>query len=267
MNEIAYSAEYRALRMKFDVLREQVANQIEMLQHLVTTVGPNLKAHYMLEIGQLENRVYELKTDVSRWQRRFTLRQMALNRGEKPDYGAIEAELDGEFREYLEKIREHIEELKEASALCHSESFTDEETTAIRNAYLDAVKKLHPDLNPDLPQEAVNLWHRIQKAYEDRDWANVKFLAALVEDVVTGKIEFGDDAGGIEELKRRIESLVGRSDELAKRTAELRSHVPFTYEEFLKDEEEVGLRKRTLLAEIAELESVINEYEKLWLEG
>jgi len=267
MNEISYSNEFLKLKMEFDVLKERVANQVEMHQHLVTVVGPNLKSRYMIEVGQFEHRVYELQTSVSRWQRRFTLRQMALNRGDKPDYAAIEVELDKEFQEYIEKIKKHIEELKEASALYHSVSFSDEETTAIRNAYLDAVKKLHPDLNPDLPEDAVNLWHQIQKAYEERDWENVKFLAGLVQDVVSGKSGFEDDANGIEELKRRISSMRERSDGLAKRTAELRAHVPFTYEDFLDDEEEVKMRKGQLFAQIEQLESAIKEYEKLWQEN
>ena len=267
MNEIAYSDEFLKLKMEFDMLKERVANQIELHQHLVTVVGPNLKCHYMLEIGQFENRVYELKTSVSRWQRRFTLRQIALNRGENPNYAEIEVELDKEFQEYMEKIKQHIADLKEASALYHSVKFSDEETTAIRNAYLDAVKKLHPDLNPDLPQDAVDLWHQIQKAYEERDWGNVKFLAELVNDVVSGKAGFKDDANGIEELKRRIAALKDRSAEVSKRTADLRAHVPFTYEEFLDDEEEVKLRKSQLMTQIEQLESAIKEYEKLWREN
>lgn len=267
MNEIAYSEEFLKLRMEFDMLKERVANQIEMHQHLVTVVGPNLKSRYMIEIGQFEHQVYELETTIRRWQRRFALRQMALNRGEAPDYASIEVELDKEFQEFMEKIREHIAELKEAAAIYHSVHMSEEETTVIRNAYLDAVKKLHPDLNPELPEGAVNLWHQIQAAYEAQDWENVKFLAELVNDVVAGRAGFEDDASGIEALKRRIAAMRERSDEIAKRTAELRAHVPFTYEEFLGDEDEVKIRKARLSAQIEQLEAAIKEYEKLWREN
>ena len=65
---------------------------------------PNMKAQYMMLVGQLEHRVHELKTEVNRWKRRFALRQQYLNRGEKPDFMGIEAELDKEFAEYLAEI-------------------------------------------------------------------------------------------------------------------------------------------------------------------
>ena len=42
-------------------------------------------------------KVFQLRMDAARWQRRFTLRQRALNRGETPDLMSIEKELDAEF--------------------------------------------------------------------------------------------------------------------------------------------------------------------------
>ena len=69
--------------------------------HSTMCVGPNLKTEYMLRIGQLEHRIFQLKTEVARWQRRFTLRQQALNRGETPDLVGIESRLEAEFQDYL----------------------------------------------------------------------------------------------------------------------------------------------------------------------
>ena len=62
MNEVGFSDEYKALKLRYAALRERVANQIEMFTHLVEVVGPNMKAQYMMLVGQLEHRVYELKT-------------------------------------------------------------------------------------------------------------------------------------------------------------------------------------------------------------
>lgn len=74
MNEVGFSDEYNALKLRYAALRERVANQIEMYTHLAEVVGPNIKARYMMLVGQLEHRVYELKTEVNRWKRRFALR-------------------------------------------------------------------------------------------------------------------------------------------------------------------------------------------------
>ena len=157
--EVGFNDEYKALKLRHAALRERVANQIEMYTQLVETVGPNLKASYMMLVGQLEHRVYELKTEMNRWKRRFTLRQQFLNRGEKPDLMGIEAELDKEFAEYIAEIKKHIKEIKEASLKFHADRLSEKEASDLRCAYLDAVKKLHPDINPGLPQSATDLWN------------------------------------------------------------------------------------------------------------
>ena len=266
MNEVGFNQQFSNLRLKYNVLKEQSANLIEMYSHLVNVVGPNLKSKYMMYIGQLEHRVYELKTEISRWQRRFTLRQKALNVGQKPDYMAIEMQLDAEFAEYLAIIKKHLEEIKEASLIYNSESLTEEEATAVRVAYLDAVKKLHPDLNSDLPQAAKDLWNQIQIAYETKDWKNVKFLATLVNSVTSGEADF-KASDGLAALQEAIDKLNEKCAEIRKRTADLKETVPFTYESFLDDEEDVKTRQDQLRTQIIELEKVVKEYEELWNNG
>ena len=267
MNEVGFSDEYKALKLRYAALRERVANQIEMFTHLVEVVGPNKKAQYMMLVGQLEHRVYELKTEVNRWKRRFALRQQYLNRGEKPDFMGIEAELDKEFAEYLAEIKKHIEEIKEASLKFHAGKLSEKEASDLRCAYLDAVKKLHPDINPGLPQAAIDLCNQIQKAYEEQDWDNVKFLASLVDGVVSGDVDFAASPDGMAALKESCERLEAKSQEIAQETERVKSTVPFTYEVLLEDEDLVSERQGQLNAQIAALEECVKEYEELWNNG
>ena len=123
----------------------------------------------MLKIGQYEYQVFQLRIDAARWQRRFTLRQRALNRGETPDFMSIEKELDDEFAGYLEKIKEHVRTIQESARHAAMEKLGEEESNAIRINYLNAAKRLHPDINPDLPEAAIELWNKIQSAYKDGD--------------------------------------------------------------------------------------------------
>ncbi len=267
MNEIGMNEEFKALKMRHSALREQVANEIEMYTHLVDVVGPNLKASYMMLVGQLEHRVYELKTEVNRWKRRFALRQQYLNRGEKPDFVGIEAELDKEFAEYLAEIKKHIEEIKDASLKFHAEKLSEKESADLRYTYLDAVKKLHPDINSGLPQAAIDLWNQIQKAYAEQDWTQVRFLASLVDGVVSGTSDFESSKDGIAALKAECERLEARSLEIAQGIEKLKSTVPFTYEVLLEDEDLVSERQGQLNAQIAALEECVKEYEELWNNG
>lgn len=267
MNEIGFCNEYTALKLRHAALKERVASQIELYTHLVEVVGPNLKASYMMLVGQLEHRIFELKTEVSRWKRRFALRQQFLNRGEKPDLVGIEAELDEEFAEYLAEIKKHIEEIRKASDWVNSESFSDEEATQLRTAYLDAVKKLHPDINHDLPQAAANLWNQIQDAYSKRNWTMVRLLSSIVDSVVSGDVDFKPSPGGIEELRDACGRLEAKSREISEMTDRVRSTVPFTYEVLLEDKNLVAEKQGELKAQIDALEDCIRGYERIWNDG
>ena len=266
MNELGYNEQYSALKLKYNALKERCANMIEIYNHLVNVVGPNLKSKYMMLIGQFEHRVYELKIEISKWQRKFTLKQKALNVGEKPDYAAIDAKLDEEFLEYQKVIQKHLEEIKAATLLQNAEPLTEEETTAVRAAYLDAVKKLHPDLNPELPEAAKNLWNQIQSAHDAKDWAGVKFLASLVDTVVSGEIDF-KASDGMDALQTAIDKLNDKSVEIHNRTERLKSTSPYMHEEFLNNEVEVKKRQQQLQLQIHELEKIVNEYKELWNHG
>lgn len=264
MNEIGFNSEFTNLGLRHDMLREQVANQLEAYTHLVEVVGPNLKADYMMKIGLLEGRAFELKVEINRWKRRFALRQQALNRGEKPDLLSIEAQLDREFATYLEKVKRHLDELKEAALLHQAVMMSEKETAEMRYAYLNAVKKLHPDINPDLPESARDLWNQIQNAYAAQDWDQVRFLAGLVDSVVSGAVTFEASENGLAALREAIGRLEARSREIAARTADLKLRVPFTYEVLLEDEELVESKQDALHAQIKALEEHARKYEEKW---
>ena len=129
------------------------------------------------------------------------------------------------------------------------------------------MKKLHPDINPGLPQSAIDLWNQIQKAYSEQEWDNVKFLASLVDGVVSGGVDFEASQDGMAALKESCERLAAKSREIAKETEKVKSTVPFTYEVLLEDEELVAQRRRQLNAQIAALEECVKEYEELWNNG
>lgn len=263
-DELGFSPEFEALRLRREYLRGKCAEEVEEYMHLTTCVGPNLKADYMLRIGQLEYRVFQLRTDAARWQRRFTLRQQVLNRGETPDLVGIEATLDAEFQDYLRQIKEHQAALKAAAQHAAMDSLDEEETNAIRMNYLKAVKKLHPGLNHDLPPAANELWLKVQAAYKNGDWRDLEFLVGMVDDVLKGRktVETGADA--LEELKRSIARLEQRLHELETRRAELAKKEPFCWQEFLENADEVSVRQATLHRQIEALEETVGEYETLW---
>ena len=267
MNEVGFNKEYTMLQLRYKALKEHVANQIEMLNTLVHTKGPNIKARYMMFVGRLEYKVYELKVELRRWKRRRALRQAALNRGEKPDLAEIEATINKEFTEFLKQIDLRAKELKESAELFSAKKLSDEEYTAVRVAYLNAVKKLHPDLNPNLSKAAQGLWNEIQSAYAARDWEAVRLLASLADSVAAGDEDFSSAPDAVAALREACEKLEAKGRELTAETARIKDEVPFIYEEFLDDEEAVEERQNELKIDIAEFKAKIAKCEEAWNNG
>ncbi len=263
-NEVGFSEEFMHLTMQHGMLKEKCADAIERLTSMVEVKGPNLKASYMMHVGQYECRVFELQTAVKRWQRRLALVQAAINAGEEPDLMAIEAKLNEEFEEFIEKVKANVQEIREASCLFHSGSLSEEDVTKVRAAYLDAVKRLHPDLNPNLPPAAADLWNQIQKAYAEQDWGQVRFLAGLVDGVVDGTVTFEASENGLEELRKACERLKLKAEEIEAKIADLEHEKPFCYSVILESEELLADKQQELMGTIKALKAKIRTYEELW---
>ena len=263
-NEVGENSEFANLKLRYAALKERVANQIELYAHLVEVVGPNLKAKYMMFVGQLEHRVFELKTDVNRWKRRFALRQKSLNRGEKPNLKAIEDELDAEFAEYVRAIKRELQDIKDAANHYNSPKLSDEESLKLRSAYLEAVKKLHPDINANLGESAKELWNQIQKAYSNGDWKSVELLASLVDSVLSGAENFSASKGGVAELEEACAKLEAKSRELVELSSGIKARAPFTYEPLLKDGDRLAETQAQLKEQIEILKDQVREYERAW---
>lgn len=262
MNEVGFNAEYMKLKMRSDMLKERLANQIELFTMLVKGKGPCVKSRYMMFVGRLELKMVELRVELMRLNRRRALVQAALNRGEAPDRAAIEKRLEDELRGFLERIKVRAREVDEASRLFACRPLTEEETTSVRAAYLEAVKRLHPDVNPDLPEAARELWEQMQVAYSNRDWEAVRLLAALAEDVSSGGSPLAPSTDPMAAMSEACERLERRSRELAAEIARVQGEFPLCMEGFLKDEKAVAARQRSLKTWIGRLKRKIEEFKE-----
>lgn len=266
-HETGFNGKSRMLELKRGVLKEKCAERIETYTHMVNVAGPNIKSRYMVLIGRFEHRVFELMTEIRRWQRRFALKQMALNRGNRPDLPGIEAKLDEEFAGYIDAVERNIAEIREAEAFANAEKMSAEESARLRAGYLDAVKKLHPDINRDLPESAKELWNRIQWAHSNKDWECVGFLCSIVDGVVGGKATVKPAANAIEALEEEVHRLEKTYDGLNGRIRALMGRRPFVYKDMLADPDAVAERQALLFAKIAALEKNIGKYRELWENG
>ncbi len=130
----------------------------------------------------------------------------------------------------------------------------------IKELYRRIVKKLHPDVNPDITSHELELLNKANDAYRDGD------LEALedIYDEVFGmeEQEIPESAEGIEQLKERIIKLKGKIAELRKEIEAIKAGFPYSEKDFLEDDKKVSQKQAEYNRIIQEYEQLIKELEK-----
>ena len=123
----------------------------------------------------------------------------------------------------------------------------------VKELYRRIVKKLHPDMNPDVTERQKELWHKAQKAYGESDLETLEDIYDEINRVDADTIPETED--GREKLLLMIERLERQLKELVDAIAQIKSEFPYNKKELLADEEKVNLMR-------AAIEKVRIEYEK-----
>jgi len=174
MNEgpIQLHPEAQRLACENDLLREELTALLTQVDTLLGTAKPNLLALYQTKIGLWEMRLLQAQCETARQRRKLELDQASINRGVPPAPSEIEATLELEFLAWQQKLREAAERVQTAEQrLKHLLSPT--EDRELKKRYHALVRRLHPDVNPNLTDEQRRLWHRVQAAYEAGDFTEL----------------------------------------------------------------------------------------------
>ena len=251
LDSVGFSPEFEGAKQKLEALRKEYASLLAEYDDLTGTVRRNLEAEYMLQIGRRENEIFALQIQAQQLKREISLYQAAKNRRETISEAAVREIIAKEFAEYKAKLDELEKKLREAEELHLCPKLSPAESKAVKDLYHDLVKKLHPDLNPDLPEAVKQLWPRIVAAYKGNDWLELNILSDMVEGLLKReKIEahFPDRA---EEIREEQERIARKIAELQGRMERLRREPPFVYEKLLADVDAVR-EKREELNELRE---------------
>lgn len=109
-----------------------------------------------------------------------------------------------------------------------------EDSVEIKKLYKLLVKKLHPDINPNLSEKEKALWFRVNEAYKYSDLEELRILAALINDEKVKEIKVNNN---IEEMNNVIEKLSEKIVTLTEDIKSIKSQFPFKYEDFLEDDQ------------------------------
>lgn len=239
------------------VLTEKLAALMLKRDSLLGHEKRELEAKYMAAIGIYELELFHLKIEALRLKRKLELIRQAENRGDIPDMVKIEEALDLEMQAYLDELERMKTSLENSlDWMSNRKPLTEDDSAELRKLYLKLVKRLHPDLNPNLTEEEKNLFNNVIEAYQNGDLMAMKMIEALVavghpEDEKEDELDF--------KVKKK-QQLIVMCKRLEEGIESILQSFPFTQRDFLKNSILINKRKNELTDLIDQFENRIEEY-------
>lgn len=255
-NVIVLHSHFEKLKADVDRLRTELSMLVLERDELLYQECKNIEMAYMLSVGGLEYKAYEVECAILRLKRKLELIQAKKNRQEKIVLSQIEAILDSEFAEYQARLNELIDKMNAALERSRGRILSDEESRELKKMYRAIVKALHPDLHPDLGQAKIQMFNNAVKAYELGDLSGLRIIDAMVSepDVPAERSE------GLAILVKEKERLTKLLQNIKDKIAEIKSAYPYTMKALVQSPEEIDARKAELEERIKQLNEVLSAY-------
>lgn len=157
--------------------------------------------------------------------------------------------LQEEMKEFEEELRQYQLKVDFSRKLLKSPIITDEELKEIKSIFRKLAKKLHPDINKNQNERSKNLWEQLQKAYQNNDLATLMLLANIIDDEDYNV----DNGNSLEKLKKDIQMLQEKIDEIILNLEIVEMKFPFNIEEKLEDVNWLDEEKSIITKEINNL--------------
>lgn len=248
--------EHEELKSEIEKLRVELSMLVLERDELMFVECKNIEMAYMLSVGALEYKAYELECAVLRLKRKADLIQARKNRQEKVSLSDIEKALDVEFADYKAKLDEKIRKMNAALERSNGQLLTDQENAELKKLYRAIVKALHPDLHPDLSDAKKQLFQRAVEAYEFGDLVGIRVIAEMVGE----SLAQGDEADQTTHLLKEKKRLTKLISAVNKRIVSIKSEYPYTMKSIVTDPERIKEKKKELEAYIQELKEVQAAY-------
>lgn len=232
------------------LLRDELAARLAELHDLQHIVKPNLLAIYQTKLGPWDLRLLQAQCICARLKRKAELVQACLNRGQPPDFAAIETALEVEFLAWQQRVQETAQKI-EAAQFRLGHLLAPGEDAELKKLYHALVKKLHPDVNPELLDEMKDLWLQVVAAYEAGDLQKLKTLALLTDK--SGATTAASNS--LDALRAEHERLRTHVMQLLRQLAEVGKQPPFSLRRQWEDDAWVAQRRE----EVEALTATANE--------
>ncbi len=198
--------DFTKLKNDCEILHNELAELIADLDELTSTIIPNIEAEYQLTIGHLEYEQFCVQVEINRLKRKIEIIQIAINHGDQISETSIDATLNKEFKEWENKLKEHLKKIDIAKTRADSK-LSIEDSREVVDLYRKIVKKIHPDINHELYSQYESLWFRAVESYNHGMLESLKAVWLIIQDLTEdSQIESNLEALSLkkEELKDNI---------------------------------------------------------------
>lgn len=241
-----------SLQDKVASLQQELLDLVGEHDHLLYVICLNIENDYMLKMGYLEVKAFELQLTFSRMRREISMIQACINRGEPVQPTVIQERLEAEFASFQAKLTEQLNQLDRALGRAKAESLSEEEAKELKQLYRQLVKAWHPDMNPNLGPEYAQLFERAVQAYRNGDLVTMRILAVIQggQDPEVNR----EETDSLSYWQTKLEETEDLIANYRERMATIRQSYPYLYLEILEDDERLRERQE-------EYEELIQQYE------
>ncbi|MBQ9058355.1 MAG: J domain-containing protein [Atopobiaceae bacterium] len=233
------------------------------IDNIVLQINPQLETEYATKIGYLENDLFKWQLAARRAKRRYMLAQARANSGMAFEADEFEAQLDEELAEWENLLAQSIEDfLRAAERVVGSRPMSPFESRELKHLHRELIKRLHPDLHPDLPEEALRFFMVAQAAYKSGDLDTLRALAVATEGMWEESIpDMTEDEASIE-----LELVLAHERVVEQQLQELKQTNPYALKEKLEDGTWLINRITQLKDQIEEQKAAVQAYDERFAE-
>ncbi len=237
-------------------LKSDFSELFEEKNNMLINEETFLSALYIEKIGSLKYREYRLYIELQLLKRRMQLLQAYINRNETPILSEIDRKINEEFEAAKKKIVEQEEQIKQTKELLSSNFLTENEAQELKRLYRFIVKRLHPDICPNLSELEKDLFIQAQIAYELSDISKLKKIVLGLESnyVLEEKSSFS--------MKEQCEILKQKILQLKEDICNLKKIFPFNQRDYLYDKKKIEVDRKQILKNCKDLEKEIEKHKK-----
>lgn len=254
MTDIIEFSSYSELKKEIEQLRIELSMKILEHDELKYVTCKNIETAYILSFGALEAKVYQEEIQWRRLRRKLELLIAARNRRKSIKEEDIERQLDEEFNSFEAIFDEYFKNIDKALERASAETLSKEESKKLKKLYRTIVKRLHPDLNPNITASQRDLFFKAVEAFENGWLAVLEFIAEAVD------VGFEEDDLDKSPLKER-DRLKAMIEKIDVDISEIKSNYPYRFKEILDDEDAMVQHRKMLEEQSAYYIAGIEEYE------